>query len=54
MSPESPLTPIAEDLFEVDADPTLRIRFVGDGAGPAAKIIGIYSDGTMDEWPRSR
>jgi CubicO group peptidase (beta-lactamase class C family) len=53
MSPESPLTPIAENLFEVDADPTLRIRFVGDGARPAVKLIGIYSDGTMDEWPRS-
>lgn len=54
LSPESPLTPIAENLFEVDADPTLRIRFVGDGAGSAVKIIGIYSDGTMDEWPRSQ
>ena len=52
--PESPLNPIAEDLFEVDADPTLRVRFVGDGAGPAVKLIGIYSDGTMDEWPRSQ
>jgi CubicO group peptidase (beta-lactamase class C family) len=54
VSPESALTPIAEDLFEVDADPTLRIRFVGDGAGPAVKLFGIYSDGTMDEWPRSQ
>lgn len=54
VSPESPLTPIADNLFEVDADPTLRIRFVGDGAGPAVKLIGIYSDGTMDEWPRSQ
>jgi tetratricopeptide (TPR) repeat protein len=53
-SPESSLNSIAEDLFEVDADPTRRIRFVGDGAGPAAKLIGIYSDGTMDEWPRSQ
>ncbi len=54
MSPESSLTFIAENLFEVDSDPTLRVRFVGDGAGPAAKLIGIYSDGTMDEWPRSQ
>lgn len=53
-SPESSLTPIAEDLFEVDADTALRIRFDGDGAGPAVKIIAIYSDGTMDEWPRSQ
>jgi CubicO group peptidase (beta-lactamase class C family) len=54
VSPDSPLTAIAEDLFEVDADPTLRIRFVRDGAGPAVKLIGISSDGTMDEWPRSQ
>lgn len=54
VSPESALTPIAEDLFEVDADPTLRIRFVGDGTRPAVKLIGIYSDGTMDEWARSQ
>ena len=54
ISPESPLTPIAEDLFEVDADTTSRVRFVGDGAAPAVKLIGIYSDGTMDEWPRSQ
>src|SRR5262249_4664263 len=54
VSPESPVSVIAEDLFEVDADTTLRIRFVGDGAGPAVKLIGIYSDGTMDEWARSR
>jgi hypothetical protein len=54
VSPESPLTAVAQDLFEVDADPTLRIRFVGDGAGPAVKFIGIYSDGTLDEWARSR
>ncbi len=54
VSPESPLTPIAKDLFEVDADPALRIRFVGAGAKPAVKLIGIYSDGTIDEWARSQ
>lgn len=54
MSPESLLSPIAEDLFEVDADPTLRMRFVGDAAAPAVKLIGINSDGTVDEWVRSR
>jgi tetratricopeptide (TPR) repeat protein len=52
VSAESPLTPIAEDLFEVDADPAIRIRFVGVDDGPAAKLVGLYSDGTMDEWPR--
>lgn len=54
LSPESPLTPLAGDLFEVDADPTLRLSFVGDAAGPAAKVIGIYRDGTVDEWPAGR
>lgn len=54
VSPESPLTAIAEDLFEVDADPTLRIRFVRDGTGSAVKLIGVNSDGAMDEWARSQ
>jgi CubicO group peptidase (beta-lactamase class C family) len=54
LSSESALSVIAEDLFEVDADPTQRVRFVGAGVGPAVKLIGIYSDGTMDEWPRSQ
>ena len=51
---ESPLTPMAQDLFEVEADPTVRIRIVGDGVEPAAKLIAIYSDGSVDEWVRSR
>lgn len=54
MIPESSLTFIAEDVCEVDSDPTLRVRFIGEGAGPAMKLIGIYMDGTMDEWPRSQ
>ena len=53
VSPESPLTAIATDLFEVDADPAVRIRFVGPESAPAVKLFGIYSDGTIDEWPRS-
>jgi tetratricopeptide (TPR) repeat protein len=52
--PESPLAPMADDLFEVEADPTARVQFVTDGAGPAAKLLAIYSDGTMDEAARSR
>jgi CubicO group peptidase (beta-lactamase class C family) len=50
LTPESPLTAIARDVFEVDADPSIRVRFVDGGA----KLIGIYSDGTLDEWPKSR
>ena len=51
---ESPLTTMAEDLFEVAADPTSRVHFVGDGEAAAAKLIVIYSDGTIDELARSR
>lgn len=53
-TPESALTPMAEDLFEVEADPTVRIRFVGGGMKPAAKLIAIYSDGSLDQWARSK
>ncbi|MGH7512642.1 MAG: serine hydrolase [Gemmatimonadales bacterium] len=51
-SPESPLSPMTENLFEVEADPTVRLRFVG-GTRTGARLIGIYSDGTIDEWARS-
>ncbi len=50
--PESALTALTEDLFEVDADPMIRVRFVGEGVSPAAKLIGIYADGSIDEWAR--
>jgi CubicO group peptidase (beta-lactamase class C family) len=53
MDPESRLVPMAEDLFEVVADPTVRLRFVGDRGRPAVKLIGLSSDGGKEEWPRS-
>jgi len=53
ISPESPLIAMAVDLFEVEADPTLRIRFAGDGVGAAAKLIAISRDGTTEESVRS-
>jgi CubicO group peptidase (beta-lactamase class C family) len=53
-NPESPLSPMAEDLFEVEVDPSVRIRFVADGEASAAKLIEIYSDGSIDESVRSR
>jgi hypothetical protein len=53
-NPESPLSPMAEDLFEVEVDPAVRIRFVADGEASAAKLIEIYSDGSIDESVRSR
>jgi CubicO group peptidase (beta-lactamase class C family) len=52
-NPESPLIPMAADLFEVEADPMLRIRFVGDGLGPAGKLLALYSDGSVEEFMRS-
>jgi CubicO group peptidase (beta-lactamase class C family) len=51
--PESPLAPMTERLFEVEADPTARVRFEGDGSGPAPAITVLYSDGTIDEAPRT-
>jgi CubicO group peptidase (beta-lactamase class C family) len=51
---ESPLTPMTQNLFEVEADPGLRIRFVGDGVAPASRLIGVYSDGSTEVSARSR
>ena len=53
-SPESLLIPMAEDLFELETDPTLRVRFVGAGAGPARKLIEVSNDGSIDESARVR
>jgi hypothetical protein len=53
-NPESPLRPMAQDLFEVEANPALRVRFVGAAAGPAAKLIEVDSEGTIDESVRSK
>ena len=53
MDPESRLVAMAEDLFEVAADPSVRLQFVGDRGRPAVKLIGLSSDGGKEEWPRS-
>jgi CubicO group peptidase (beta-lactamase class C family) len=53
-SPESLLIPMAEDLFELETDPTLRVRFVGAGAGPPRKLIEISTDGSIDESARTK
>ena len=52
--PESLLTPMTEDLFEVEADPTIRVRFVGGAQGKAAKLIEMWSDGSAEESVRIR
>ena len=39
--PTSPLAPMGEDLFEVEADPFVRVRFVVEGGtGPAVQARG--------------
>jgi hypothetical protein len=50
--PESPLVPMGGDLFEVERDPAVRVRFVGGGARPAGELVAIYRDGSVDRWPR--
>jgi hypothetical protein len=44
---------MGQDLFELASDPAVRVRFVEDRVGPADRIVVRYSDGTVDEWPRS-
>jgi CubicO group peptidase (beta-lactamase class C family) len=53
-NPEHQLIPLSQDLFALSGSQTFRLRFVGNGEGPAAKIIGIYSDGRTDESVRSK
>ena len=50
--PESPLVPMGPDLFELERDPAVRVRFIGDGVRPAAELVAIYRDGTVDRWSR--
>jgi CubicO group peptidase (beta-lactamase class C family) len=51
--PAAWLRPMSDSLFEVATDPGTRLRFVGGERDAPAKLIGIYRDGTIDEWPRS-
>ncbi len=51
--PTSPLAPMGEDLFEVEADPFVRVRFVVEGeTGPSGRLVEIYSDGSTEELKR--
>lgn len=52
-TPASWLTPMSDSLFEVATDPGSRLRFIGGDGDRPAKLLGIYRDGTMDEWARS-
>ena len=52
--PESPLLPLSADLFELERDPAVRVRFVGNGAGPAAELVAVYRDGSVDRWSRAK
>ena len=50
--PESSLVPMGADLFELERDPSVRIRFVGDGVRPSTELVAIYRDGSVDRWSR--
>jgi CubicO group peptidase (beta-lactamase class C family) len=50
--PESPLVPMGASLFELERDPAVRVRFIGDGVRPAAELVAIYRDGSVDRWSR--
>ena len=50
--PESPLVPLGVDLFELERDPAVRVRFIGDRVRPAAELVAIYRDGSVDRWSR--
>ena len=52
--PESPMVPMGADLFELEQDPDVRVRFLGDGKRPAAELVAIYRDGSVDRWSRAR
>ena len=52
--PESPLMPMGADLFELERDPAVRVRFVGGGVRPTSELVAIYRDGSVDRWSRVR
>jgi CubicO group peptidase (beta-lactamase class C family) len=52
--PESVLVPMGPDLFEVEKDPAVRVQFSAAGARPAAELVAIYRNGTVDRWRRAR
>jgi hypothetical protein len=43
---------MGKDFFEVDRDPAVRVRLVGDRVRPAAELVAIYRDGSVDRSPR--
>jgi hypothetical protein len=45
---------MSADLFELEKDPAVRVRFVGDGSRPASELVAIYRDGSVDRWFRAR
>ncbi len=51
--PRSPLRPMTDDLFELEVDPTIRVRFSRDGVGGTAKLVEIWNDGSAEDFQRT-
>lgn len=47
------LLPFSADTFLLHGMGTFRLRFVAGSDGRVTKLVGLYSDGTQDEIPRS-
>ena len=52
-SSNTPLVPLAPDLFALEDNSTFRMRFERDEDGRVVGIVGLYSDGRSDRSERS-
>jgi CubicO group peptidase (beta-lactamase class C family) len=50
--PKYKLLPLSQDTFFLEGMGSFRVRFVEDGNGRVAKLLGLYVDGQEDESPR--
>lgn len=50
--PKYRLLPLSQDTFLLEGMGSFRVRFVTDGNGRVAKLVGLYADGQEDESPR--
>ena len=47
------LVPLGPDLFQLEGNPTFRIRFERSPEGRIQAIVGLYSDGRTDRTERT-